>query len=200
MFRSGEAKPSTLADVDPGDVAGLFTRYGHQLHRYCASRIGYSAAEDVVSDTFLLAHERRDRFTPEQGTALAWLYGIATNVLHRRRRDEVRALRAIARTGVDPLAEDGMADCAVARADASIQSRRVAAALARLPARQRDVLLLFAVAELEYAEIAAALDIPLGSVQSALHRARTKVRAALAASTHAASTHAASTQPEGSDE
>jgi DNA-directed RNA polymerase specialized sigma24 family protein len=41
------------------------------------------------------------------------------------------------------------------------------------------VLMLFAVAELEYAEIAAALGIPLGSVQSSLHRARAKVRAAL---------------------
>ncbi|WP_173041785.1 RNA polymerase sigma factor [Phytohabitans flavus] len=57
---------------------------------------------------------------------------------------------------------------------------RLSAVLAKLPRRQRDVLMLYAVAELEYAEIAAALQIPLGSVQSALHRARTKVRAALA--------------------
>ena len=48
-----------------------------------------------------------------------------------------------------------------------------------LPRRQRDVLLLYAVAELEYGEIAQALGIPLGSVRSALHRARTKVRATL---------------------
>jgi RNA polymerase sigma-70 factor (ECF subfamily) len=51
--------------------------------------------------------------------------------------------------------------------------------LAALPSRQRDVLLLFAIGQLEYAEIAQALNIPLGSVQSALHRARTKLRAAL---------------------
>ncbi|MGK5678759.1 RNA polymerase sigma factor [Actinoplanes sp. URMC 104] len=56
---------------------------------------------------------------------------------------------------------------------------RLSAGLAALPRRRRDVLMLFAVAELEYAEIAAALDIPLGSVQSSLHRARAKVRAAL---------------------
>jgi RNA polymerase sigma-70 factor (ECF subfamily) len=41
------------------------------------------------------------------------------------------------------------------------------------------VLLLFAIAELEYSEIATALGIPLGSVQSSLHRARTKIRAVL---------------------
>jgi RNA polymerase sigma-70 factor (ECF subfamily) len=51
--------------------------------------------------------------------------------------------------------------------------------MARLPARQRDVLLLVAVAELEYAEIAAVLDMPIGSVRSSLHRARTKIRATL---------------------
>ena len=169
----------------PDDVAGLFRRYGSQIHRYCASRVGPVAAEDVVAETFLVAHERWTRFSTEHGTAQAWLYGIATNVLHRRRRDEVRALRALARTGVDPLVEENPADRAVSRADASAQSRRVAAALAGLPVRQRDVLLLSAVAQLEYAEIAAALDIPLGTVQSALHRARAKVRAALAAPTHA---------------
>ena len=82
-----------------------------------------------------------------------------------------------AQAGVD----EGFADGATARADAQGARRRIAAALARLPARQRDVLLLYAVAELEYGEIAAALDIPLGTVQSSLHRARTKLRVALAA-------------------
>ena len=53
--------------------------------------------------------------------------------------------------------------------------------LAALPRRQRDVLLLVAVAELEYGEVATALGIPIGSVRSALHRARHKLRAALGA-------------------
>ncbi|MFD0595876.1 RNA polymerase sigma factor [Catellatospora coxensis] len=73
-----------------------------------------------------------------------------------------------------------IAERAAARADASAQTRRLAGVLAALPARQRDVLLLHAVAELGYEEIAATLGIPLGSVQSALHRARVKLRAALA--------------------
>jgi RNA polymerase sigma-70 factor (ECF subfamily) len=172
--------PDAPGNGPPDDVADLFRRYGRQIHRYCASRVGRAAAEDLVAETFLLAHELWPRFSASRGTAQAWLYGIATNVLHRRRRDEVRALRALARTGIDPLVAESPADQAVSRADASSQSRRVAAALAGLPVRQRDVLLLYAVAQLEYAEIAAALDIPLGTVQSALHRARSKVRTALA--------------------
>jgi RNA polymerase sigma-70 factor (ECF subfamily) len=55
----------------------------------------------------------------------------------------------------------------------------VAGVLADLPRRQREVLLLVAVAELEYGEVAAALGIPIGSVRSALHRARHKLRVAL---------------------
>jgi RNA polymerase sigma-70 factor (ECF subfamily) len=180
MASTDEATPAR-DDGAPADMAGLFRRYGQQIHRYCASRVGHSAAEDVVAETFLLAYERWTSFSTTRGTAQAWLYGIATNVLHRRRRDEVRALRALARTGIDPLVEENPADRAVSRADASAQARRVAAALAGLPMRQRDVLLLHGVAQLEYAEIAAALTIPLGTVQSALHRARAKVRAALSA-------------------
>jgi RNA polymerase sigma-70 factor (ECF subfamily) len=168
--------PTMVDPRDPPDVAGLFDEYGGELHRYCAKRVGSAIAEDIVADTFLIAYERRERLA--DGPVRAWLYGIATNLLRRHRRTEVRALRAIARTGRDPHLDD-IADRAVARADASMHNRRLAAALAALPARQRDVLLLFAVADLDYDTIAATLGIPLGSVQSALHRARVKVRLAM---------------------
>ncbi|HYN93224.1 MAG TPA: sigma-70 family RNA polymerase sigma factor, partial [Pilimelia sp.] len=84
--------------------------------------------------------------------------------------------RAVAR--VEPAAEP-LDERAAARLDAARGAAEVARAVAALPRRQRDVLLLYAVAELEYAQIAEALGVPLGTVQSALHRARTKVRAAL---------------------
>lgn len=174
---------AVTAPAAVGDLAGLFERYGRPLHRYCASRVGQTAAEDVVADTFLVAHEQWHRYDPSAGSASSWLFGIATNLLRRHRRAEVRALRALARTGVDPMVEEGPAERAAARADATALTRRIASALASLPRRQREVLLLFAVAELEYAEIATALDIPIGTVRSALHRARSKVHAALAAPT-----------------
>lgn len=169
-----------VAPVAPGNLAALFERYGRQLHRYCASRIGSSAAEDVVAETFLLAHQHRHRYDPAAGTPAAWLFGIATNLLRRHRRTEIRALRALAHADGGPRAAEGPAQRATDRVDAERAVGRLSAVLAKLPRRQRDVLMLYAVAELEYAEIAAALRIPLGSVQSALHRARAKVRAALA--------------------
>ncbi|WP_432825362.1 RNA polymerase sigma factor [Dactylosporangium sp. CA-092794] len=161
----------------PPDVADLFDRYGGELYRYCAARVGPVVAEDIVADTFLVAHRRRDRLA--EGPERAWLYGVATNLVRRHHRSETRALRALARTGEDPFLAD-IAERAVDRADAAVLQRRLAAALAALPARQRDVLLLFALADLDYDTIGRTLGIPLGSVQSSLHRARAKVRAALA--------------------
>jgi RNA polymerase sigma-70 factor (ECF subfamily) len=169
--------PATAPEaVDPTDLAGIFDRYARELLRYCTRRVGEQIAEDVVAETFLVAYEQRHRYDRDRGAVLPWLYGIATNLLRRHRRTEIRALRASAH--VDPAAE-GPDRRGVERVDAQRAVARLSAVLAGLPRRQRDVLLLYAVAELEYAEIAAALDIPLGSVQSALHRARTKIRAAL---------------------
>jgi RNA polymerase sigma-70 factor, ECF subfamily len=147
----------------------MFDRYARDLLRYAIQRVGESAAEDIVAHTFLTAYEQRHRFDPSRGEMLPWLYGICTNLLRRHRRDEVRALKALVSahvSNVDPP---------------SAEIVDVARALASLSRRQRDVLLLHAVAGLEYTEIAAALGIPLGSVRSALHRARAKVRAELGA-------------------
>jgi RNA polymerase sigma-70 factor (ECF subfamily) len=160
--------PAPAQALDPTtDLGQLFDRYARDLLRYATQRVGESAAEDVVAQTFLTAYEQRHRFDPARGEMLPWLYGICTNILRRHRRDEVRLLKAFANlrpSNVEPPSP-GLVD--------------VARALASLNRRQRDVLLLHAVAQLEYAEIAAALGIPLGSVRSTLHRARAKIRALL---------------------
>ncbi|MBB5871200.1 RNA polymerase sigma-70 factor (ECF subfamily) [Allocatelliglobosispora scoriae] len=165
----------TAQRVDLADLGEVFDAYSRPLLRYATQRVGPNLAEDVVAETFLIAHERRQSYDPAKGEPLPWLYGIATNVLRKHLRVEKRALRAIA----GQVEAENLDQRAADRIDAERSMRRAASILAGLPRRQRDVLLLFAVAELEYAEIAAALGIPLGSVQSALHRARTKVRAAI---------------------
>jgi RNA polymerase sigma factor (sigma-70 family) len=180
MARKGMTTPTTTSVmIEPADLAGMFDRYARDLLRYCTRRVGEQVAEDVVAETFLVAYEQRDRYDAKRGGLLPWLYGIATNLLRRHRRTEVRALRALARGDRSAPGEPGHDGRAAERVDAQRTVARLSAVLAKLPRRQRDVLLLFAVAELEYAEIAAALRIPLGSVQSSLHRARAKVRAAL---------------------
>ncbi|GAA2654502.1 RNA polymerase sigma factor [Nonomuraea recticatena] len=163
---------------DPEQFAGLFDRYIQQIHRYVARRLGTQAADDIAAETFLTAFRRRASYDLTQRLARPWLYGIATTLMARHRRGEERFLRALSRTGVDPLPEP-MADAVVGRVAAQEEDRRLAGALAGLSQGDRDVLLLVAWGDLTYEEVATALGVPIGTVRSRLHRARRKARAAL---------------------
>jgi RNA polymerase sigma-70 factor (ECF subfamily) len=157
----------------------VFDRHAPSIHRYVARRLGPDVADDIVAETFLTAFRRRDRYDTARPDAGPWLYGIATNLIGRHRRDEVRFFHAIARTGMDPAAEP-FTEAADDRVAASAVRRQLANAMAGLPRAQRDVLLLTA-SGLGYDEIAVAQGIPVGTVSSRLVRARQKVRAALGA-------------------
>ena len=163
---------------DPEQFATVFRRHAPDIHRYAVRRLGPDAAEDVVAETFLTAFRLRSRYQRDRPDARPWLYGIATNLVSRHRRAEVRQYRALARTGVDPVTES-FTDRADARLTASGESRRLAAALAKLPAVHRDALLLVAWGDLSYEEAAVALGVPVGTVRSRLSRARARLRQAL---------------------
>lgn len=142
----------------------------------CVSRrIGADAADEVVAETFLLAFGQRDRYDLSRASARPWPYGIATNLIGRYRRTEVRHYRALARAGVDHVAES-FTDRVDAAVSASAVNRRLAAALAALPAAYRDTLLLVAWGDLSHEEAAAALRVPAGTVRSRITRARSKLR------------------------
>jgi RNA polymerase sigma factor (sigma-70 family) len=94
-------------------------------------------------------------------------------------RHEQRRLAAYARHGAQPLADPAALaefSLADARADAAAAGVPLARILAKMPAGDRDVLLLFAWADMSYAEVAQALDIPVGTVRSRLNRARRQLR------------------------
>jgi RNA polymerase sigma-70 factor (ECF subfamily) len=159
----------------------LFDRHAPAIGRYIARRLGPDAADDLVAETFLAAFRRRGHYDLTHGDARPWLYGIATRLIGRHRRQEVRFFRAIARTGVDPAAAavtDQVTDQVIDRIAAQGARRELAAALAGLSRDQRDVLLLVA-SGLGYEETALALEVPVGTVSSRLVRARRKVREAL---------------------
>jgi RNA polymerase sigma-70 factor, ECF subfamily len=159
-----------LAAIGNGDVSALeplIVRHHVALHRFVARRIG-ADAEDIVSETFECACRRAGAYRPIGPDARPWLFGIATNLLRRHVRREAAMYRAYAKTGLDPVAaphhegprlDDG-------------SGRALAGALARMRDEHRDVLLLYALAELSYEEIAAVLEVPVGTVKGWLHRAR----------------------------
>ncbi|TQN28490.1 RNA polymerase sigma-70 factor (ECF subfamily) [Haloactinospora alba] len=163
----------------PEAFAELFDRYADDIHRYTARRLGSEAADDLVADTFVLAFRRRGSYESAREHARPWLYGIATNLIRQRRRAEARRWRAIQRTASAGADTGELDERVTERVSAASVRGRLAGALAALPARHRDVLLAVAWGGMDYAEVAEALGIPVGTVRSRLHRARVKVRAEL---------------------
>jgi RNA polymerase sigma-70 factor (ECF subfamily) len=163
---------------EPERFAELFDRHHDAIHAFAARRLGPAAADDVASETFLIAFDRRRRYDLRHARAAPWLFGIAANLIARRHRAERRHYRAVARLALDP-AGDEHAETVPARLDAVALRARLAAALLEIRAEDRDVLLLVAWAGLTPEEAARALDIPAGTARSRLHRARRLTRAAL---------------------
>ncbi|MEU8324588.1 RNA polymerase sigma factor [Nonomuraea sp. NPDC048881] len=162
---------------EPEIFATLFDRHAPLLHRYVTRRLGPSEAEDVVADTFLAAFQHRAGYDRNRPDARPWLYGIASNLIGRRRRTEMSLYRAYVRSGVHPAELSG------SRVEDEVNTlavnRPLALALMELAPADRDVLLLVAWAELSYQEVADALAIPPGTVASRLNRARLQIRQAL---------------------
>ena len=143
-------------------------------------------AEDLVQDVYAqaLRPERVEAFEPRGGGVRAWLLRIAYRLhlsgVERGRRentapfelDDAAAAETIDATRARDFDWDGV--------DASLK-----AAVAQLDEGARDVLLLWAVDQLQYQEIASVLEIPIGTVMSRLHRARTKVSKSLLSDEHA---------------
>ncbi|MFG3436610.1 RNA polymerase sigma factor [Nonomuraea sp. NPDC047897] len=179
--RAAPAAPTGPAQgrLEDGEAfAAVFDACFGEIHGYVAQRLGPDHAEDVVAETFLVAFRKRAQYDPARANVRTWLYGIATKLVGRHRRLEARTLRALGRYGVDadaPGPEEGVA----VRVSAQSLRPNLAAALADLPQRDRDVVLLVALAGLSHEEVASALGIPYGTVGSRLNRARRKLRASL---------------------
>lgn len=156
--------------------AELYDRHERSVYRYAARRLGLSQADDITSETFLVAFARRADFTGHD--ARPWLLGIATTLMHKFARQEARAWRGM--LAADLARVDGDEFEAVdARLDAGTAAQKIGGALARLPAGDRDALLLYTFGYLDYEGISKALSIPIGTVRSRIHRARRKLRIAI---------------------
>jgi RNA polymerase sigma-70 factor (ECF subfamily) len=160
--------------TDASAFGEIFDRHFAEIHRYLGRRVGAALADEVAAETFVAAFRSRERYDRRADDARPWLFGIAANLVRRHWRTERRRLRAYARTGVDPICDETSE--VERRVDAVAAGPGLAAALGSLSAGEREVLLLFAWADLSYEEISAALGIPAGTVRSRLSRARAHVR------------------------
>lgn len=160
--------------VHPQAFGAIFDRHAEAILRYAARRAGREVAESLIGEVFRIAFERRKSYDPSYPSARPWLYGIAANLLQKHRRAEARRFRANARLAAERSASDG------GRASSAVDARlflpRVVEAIEALPRGEREALLLYAWEELPYDAIAAALNVPVGTVRSRLNRARSRLR------------------------
>ena len=144
-------KPSAESDADlielslrePARFGAIYDRHAAEILRYAHARLGPLLAEEVMAETFLAAFRRRDKYDCSRSDARPWLYGIATRQISKHRRTEGRHQRALARLQAEVPAEDfaGRSDD---RVTAEGLRPRIAAVLAGLSPRDRDLLLLIA--------------------------------------------------------
>lgn len=135
----------------------------------------WSVAEEVMAETFLDAWRTRRRVEPEGGSLRPWLLGVATNKARNQRRSLGRRL-AFLTSQPPPREVEDFAEATAARVDDARELSAVGGALRHLRPREREVLTLCVWAGLDYAQAAAALEVPVGTVRSRLSRARARLR------------------------
>jgi RNA polymerase sigma-70 factor (ECF subfamily) len=155
---------------DPDAFRELFDEHVRSVYNHAFRLTGnWSAAEDVVSLTFLEAWRLRDRVdvSVEAGSLRPWLLGIATNVARNVRRAARRHDGALARLPKAEVVPD-FAEEVTSRIDDRERLALAVAALAALRKPEREVLALCVWSGLDYAEAAEALGMPIGTVRSRL--------------------------------
>lgn len=156
--------------------AAIYDKHERVVYRYAARRLGPTVADDITSETFLVAFSRRRDFVGED--ARPWLLGIATTLMLQYARQEARAWKGMVTSDLARVSLD-VFDDVDSRLDATAVTKRLGRALGRLPPGDRDVLLLHAFGDLTYEGVSTALNIPIGTVRSRLNRARRKLRIAI---------------------
>jgi RNA polymerase sigma-70 factor (ECF subfamily) len=172
-----------VGEADAEAFGSLFERHGQAIYNYCFRRTAnWGEAEDLTSIVFLEAWRRR-RQRLEPGKVLAWLYGIAGNVVRNHRRSRRRFEAALARLAQPEQAEDSTG-LTLERIDDERRMAELLALVAHLPRRQREVIALCDWSGLDYPEASVALGVPVGTVKSRLSRAHTRIRELLTTSGH----------------
>ena len=157
----------------PTSFALVFERHFASIHRYVYRRLGPDLAADVTAETFFVAFDRRAGYKPVHSDARPWLFGIASNLVRRHWRDELRWGKACERMARETAHGETDGDRPLVPTDLDEEVRNSLRALSK---RDRETLLLLAWAELSYEEISLALGVPIGTVRSRISRARRQIR------------------------
>jgi RNA polymerase sigma-70 factor, ECF subfamily len=151
----------------------LYRSSRDDVYAYVATLLrDQSAAEDVTALAFERAYRKRRSFRPDRGSERAWLFGIARNAA----LDELRRRRRLAPLLAEPAADVPQRDHEYH--EQALRRLAVRGALARLDARDRELISLKFHAELTNAEIAGVLGTSDTNAGTMLHRAIQRLRKA----------------------
>ncbi len=177
MPRVGQdADDDLLIEMRSGDqdaFVEIYRRRQGGIYRFVLHMTGSTAlAEDIVQEVFLALIREECGYDPERGTLSGYLFGIARKLVLRhldRGRPDIPLDSDTEEGGWPELAvhQDPLVE--LTQRESLDALRR---AVAALPRRYREVVVLCDLEEVDYADAALALDCPIGTVRSRLHRAR----------------------------
>lgn len=151
---------------EPDAFAAFYHRHVDQMLAYFwHSTRSHEASADLTAETFAIALERVERFDPQRGSPTQWLFGIARNLLrkfwyHKQASDKAR--RRLGMVGVSSP-ESGWDP--IEAADARLDGQRLAAALERVPVKNREAVRLRVLEELDYQTISQRLGCKPGAAR-----------------------------------
>jgi RNA polymerase sigma-70 factor (ECF subfamily) len=169
-----EALLVRVADGDPAAVRALVARKLPRILGLAQRMLADAAeAEDVAQEAFLRVWRQAPRWRPGEARFDTWLHRVALNLCY----DRLRRRREIAMDQPPEVADEGPAP------DRGLQAqdtgRRVAAALSKLPDRQREAVVLCHYQDLGNIEAAAVMGVTVEALESLLSRGRRALRTAL---------------------
>jgi RNA polymerase sigma-70 factor, ECF subfamily len=160
----------------------LYRRHQGAVFRFALRMTGSSwAAEEIVQDVFMMLVREPKKYDSARGSLGAFLYGVTRN----------RVMKHLERTPRDVSLDDGtdaghnshpqLQDSMTPARWAELRERRehVRAAVLALPAEFREAVVLCELEEMSYDQAARALDCPVGTIRSRLHRGRALLLAKL---------------------
>ncbi|QYJ04029.1 sigma-70 family RNA polymerase sigma factor [Nocardioides panacisoli] len=162
---SGEPARSVAGLGDEDQVHEAYLRYGAEVYRFVLRGLGDpGAAQDVTQETFLKAWRHAHRYDPQLATLRVWLFGIARNTMI----DHARAagVRPWQQHLVDPTTAQAIGGAAADSTDRLLEAWLVEEALRRIADHHREAIVQTHLRERPYAEVAAELGIPVGTLRS----------------------------------
>ncbi len=167
------------AQGDEAAFTELFERHAQAVWNHAYRLTGsWASAEDLTSNTFLIAWRKRAEVQLVRDSALPWLYTVAGNLARTEHRGARRRLRLLSKTPEPPVVPDH-ADEVAEQLDGEERLRQVIEAVRSLPKSQRQVVELCLLGDLPIADAAALLRVAEVTVRSHISRARAQLRTLL---------------------